>query len=114
MLINIHDVSAEGNCCKEGRKAIKLQIMMYYNHHTGYLDKGDRMAKSFSISHRTFKWTKKLFFHLLDLAILNSYILNSSCESKKISHRFLIYPHEEYVGTYWTRTDNTKEIKYTS
>jgi len=48
---------------------------------------------------------------VLDLAILNSYILNSSCEGKKISHRFLIYPHEEYVGTCWTRKDNMKEIK---
>jgi hypothetical protein len=28
-----------------------------------------------------------LFFHLLDLAILNSYILHSSCGSKKSSHR---------------------------
>ena len=30
---------------------------------------------------------KKLFLHLLDLAILNSYILHSSCGGKKISHR---------------------------
>jgi len=32
---------------------------------------------------------KKLFFHLLDLAIVNSYILLSSCGGKKISHRDL-------------------------
>ena len=30
---------------------------------------------------------KKLFFHLLDLAVVNSYILLSSCGGKKISHR---------------------------
>ena len=53
----------------------------------GYVDKGDRMANSYSTSRRTFKWTKKLFFHLLDLAILNSYILHSSCGGRKISHR---------------------------
>jgi len=45
------------------------------------------MANSYSISRRTIKQTKKLFFHLLDLAILNSYILHSSCGGKKISHR---------------------------
>jgi len=50
------------------------------------VDKGDRMANSYSISRCTFKWTKKLCFHLLDLAILNSYILLSSCGGKKISH----------------------------
>jgi hypothetical protein len=79
MLMNIHDVSAEGNCCNEGGKAIKLQIVMYYNHHTGYVDKGDKMANSYSISHRTLEWMKKLYFHPLNLANLNSYILNSSC-----------------------------------
>jgi hypothetical protein len=31
--------------------------------------------------------TEKLFFHLLDLAILNSYILLSSYAGKKISYR---------------------------
>ena len=53
----------------------------------GYAEKGDRMANSYSISCSTFKWTKKLFSHLLDLAILNSYNLHSSCGGKKISHR---------------------------
>ena len=57
----------------------------------GYVDKGDRMANSYCINRHTFKWTKKLFFHLLDLAILNSYILHSSCGGKKISHRDFRY-----------------------
>jgi len=86
MLTNINSASAERNFCNGGGKAIKPQIVMDYNHHMGYVDKGDRMANSYSISRRTFKWTKKLFFHLLDLAILNSYILQSSC-GKKMSHR---------------------------
>jgi len=58
-----------------------------YNCHMGYVDKGDRMANSYSINRRTWKWTKKLFFHLFDLTILNSYILFSSLGGKKISHR---------------------------
>ena len=51
-----------------------------------YVDKGDRMTNSYSINRRAWKWTKKLFFHLFDLAILNSYILFSSLGDKKISH----------------------------
>ena len=86
--MNIHDVPVEGNFCNEGRKAIKPQIVIDYNHHMRYVDKGDRMANSYFISHRTFKRIKKLFFHLLDLAILNSYILHSSCGGNKISHRY--------------------------
>ena len=61
MLTNIYNAPAEGNFCNEGGKAVKPQIMMDYNHHMGYVDKGDRMANSYSISLRTFKWMKKLF-----------------------------------------------------
>ena len=45
------------------------------------------MANGYSISWCTFKWMKELIFHLLDLAILNSYIVHFSCRGKKISHR---------------------------
>ena len=72
--MNIHDVLAEGNFSNEEGKAIELQIVMDHNHQVGYVDKCDRMAISYSISHHTFKWTKKLFSHLLNLALLNNYI----------------------------------------
>jgi hypothetical protein len=42
MLTNIHNAPAEGNFCNEKGKAIKLQIVMDYNHHMGYADKGDK------------------------------------------------------------------------
>ena len=64
---------------------------MDYKHHMGYVHKGDRIANNYSNSRRTFKWTKKLFFHLLDLAIVNSYILHSSCGGKNISRRDFRY-----------------------
>ena len=50
----------------------------------GHVDNAHRMANSYTASCQTWKWTKKL---LLDLAIVNSYILLSSCGGKKISHR---------------------------
>jgi len=46
ILTNIHSAPAEGNFCNEGGKAIKPQIVMDYNHHMGYVDKGDKMAYS--------------------------------------------------------------------
>ena len=83
ILTNMHDASAEGNFCNDNGRAIKPQIVADYNHHMGYVDKGDRMANSYSINRCTWKWTKKLFFRLFDLAILNSYILFSSCGVRK-------------------------------
>jgi len=108
MLTNIHSAPAEGNFCNEGGKAIKPQIVMDYNHHMGYVDKGDRMANSYSISHCTFKWIQKLFIHLLDLAILSNYI-RSSCGGMKMSHRDFRYTLVR--NTCWTRTENTKTIR---
>ena len=43
---------------------------------------------------------KKLFFHLLDLPILNSYILHSSCGGKKISHRDFQHTHVRNMLAY--------------
>jgi hypothetical protein len=55
MLTNIHNSPAEGNFCDENRNAIKSLIVEDYYCHMGYVDKGDRMANSYSISRRTWK-----------------------------------------------------------
>ncbi|PNF35735.1 hypothetical protein B7P43_G16134 [Cryptotermes secundus] len=86
MLTNMHCLPAEGSFCDEHGNAIKPAIVVDYNTRMGYVDKADRMANSYSISRRTWKWTNKLFFHLLDLTILNSFILLSPC-GVKLSHR---------------------------
>jgi hypothetical protein len=54
----------------------------------GYLDHSDRMANTYSMCQRTFKWTTKLFFHFLDLTVLNSWILLSSCGAKYMHRDF--------------------------
>jgi len=81
MLTNMDPPPAEGNFCK-GSHPVKSHIMEQYNQHMGYVDSSDRMAKNYSLSHHTFKWTMKLFFHLVDLTLLNSWILLSSCGAK--------------------------------
>jgi len=86
-LTNIHDPPSKDNFRDEHRNAIKPAIVADYNRHMGYVDKADRMANSYTASRRTWNWTKKLFFHLLDMTILNSFILLSTCGGKKISHR---------------------------
>ena len=87
LLTNIRDPPREGNYFDEHGNAIKLAIVVDYNRHVGHSDNADRMANSYTASRRTWKWTKKLFFHLFDLAFVNSYILLSACGGKKISHR---------------------------
>ena len=59
-----------------------------YNAHMGYMDKSDRMANSYGIARRTWKWTKKLFFHLTDMTILNAFLLHKTCGGKMTHKRF--------------------------
>jgi hypothetical protein len=75
VLSNMHISPVEGNFKLDG-KAVKPCIIEDYNTHMGYDDLSDRMGNSYSISRRTWKWTKKLFFHLLDVTILNVYVLS--------------------------------------
>jgi hypothetical protein len=75
---NTHIPPAEDNL-KEGGRAVKRLIVEDYTTHIGYVDSSDRMANSYSVSKKTWKWMEKLFFHLLDLTILNSYILYKFC-----------------------------------
>jgi hypothetical protein len=86
MLTNMHHPPAEGNFCDEHGNALKPAIIQDYNQHMEYVDKSDCMTNTYSISRWTWKWMKKLFFHLLDLTVLNSYIVLHSCSSK-LSHR---------------------------
>ena len=85
LLTNIHDPPTEGNYRDEHGNVIKLAIVADYNCHMGHVNNADRMANSYTASRRTCKWTKKPLFHLLYLAIVNSYVLFSSRGGKKIS-----------------------------
>jgi len=107
-LTNIHDPPAEGNFCYNNGKAIKPQIVAEYNRHMGYVDKRNRMANSYSINYRTWKWTKKLFFHLFDLAVLNNYILFSSLGVRKFCTAIFGTP---YWGIYWHTLDTNGMCK---
>jgi len=60
---------AEGNFCDGSNCPVEPHIMEQYNWHVGYFNSSDRMASSYTMCWRTFKWTMKLFFHLLDLTV---------------------------------------------
>jgi hypothetical protein len=86
LLTNMHHPPANGNFCDEHGNPIKPEIIQDCNRHMRYVDLGDRMTYSYSIRRRTWKWAKKLFFHLLHMTILNSFLLLTACENK-ITHR---------------------------
>ena len=66
-------------------QAANQQQFLNYNKHTGSVDKSDQMILVNSSVHKTLKWTKKLFFHMLDLSVTNAFILYCK-QVKKIKH----------------------------
>jgi hypothetical protein len=83
----MHQPPTNGNFCDEHGNAMQPELIQDYNRHMGYADVGGRMTNSYLIQWRTWKWTKKLFFHLLDMTILNSFLLLTACGTK-ITHRY--------------------------
>ncbi|GFU13129.1 piggyBac transposable element-derived protein 4 [Trichonephila clavipes] len=68
-------------CEKEKLTTTKPKIVADYNKHMGYVDLGDRMSSTYSFARRTRKWTKKLFFSLIDIAVLNAFLMFKSCRT---------------------------------
>ena len=105
ILTNMHTPLVGGNSTQESGYAIKLRVVKDYNAYMGFVDKSDRMVNSYGISCRTWKWTKKLFFHLRDMSILNLFLIHKSRGSKMTHKNFreilvrqlIIHSQEENV-----------------
>jgi len=57
----MHHPPAEGTFSDEHGKSLKPSIVQHYNRHTAYVDRGDHVTNSYSISRKTSKWMKKRF-----------------------------------------------------
>jgi len=62
-----------------------------------FVDKSDRKVNSYGIARRTWKWTKKLFFHLRDMIIPNAFFIHKSCDGKKTHKNFRDVPFRELI-----------------
>ena len=89
ILTNAHTPPVEGNFTQESGQAIKPRVLEDYNAYMEFVDKSDRMVNRYGIARRTWKWTKKLFFHLTDMTALNAFLTHKSCGSK-MTHKFSV------------------------
>lgn len=69
-------------------EVMKPKAIEEYNQHMGGVDKSDQLLSYYGFSHRTVKWWRRAFFHLLDLSVVNAYILYQQCQQgkPKLSH----------------------------
>ena len=79
MLSTVHDDSfvtkkRRSRTATDGQEDIlKPLVVEEYNRHMAGVDTGDQLQSYYGFSHRTVKWWRWLFFHLIDLAIVNDY-----------------------------------------
>lgn len=68
-----------------GENVLKPACILDYNKNMGSVDRSDMMLSSTETVRKTLKWYKKTFFHLFDLAVLNSSILHKHLTKGKQS-----------------------------
>ena len=73
----------------EIEEIMKPEVIYEYNTYMGGVDKSDQLLSYYPFTHRTLKWWKRAFFHLLELAMVNAYIMYtlSIQRGKRLNHQ---------------------------
>ena len=71
---------------ESGTELIKKANMVNdYNTHMGGVDVSDQLVRYYGFPHRSVKWWKRVFYHLLDLSIVNANILYNEVADKAMT-----------------------------
>ena len=60
---------------RSGQVKLKPVVIDDYNQHMLGVDKLDQFASYYSFLHKSVKWWRKIFFWMLEVAVINSYII---------------------------------------
>ena len=61
---------------RNGEDIIKPQCALSYNEEMGGVNRSDQRGSTYQCVIKCVKWYKKLFFYILDMCIVNSYLLH--------------------------------------
>ena len=86
-------------CCAEEKKKKQIQcpqLILRYNKGMGGFDKADQLISLYRIKIKTKRWHIKIFWHLVDMAKLNAWLLyRRHCE---FVYRFIFYLYYTIVN----------------
>lgn len=88
-----------------------LIVLKNYNQNMGFVDKEDMLKKIYEINRKSQKWWPRIFWHFIDVAVVNSYIIfQSRCYGKKrlSLKEFLLSVIAGLVGAGSTKTGQAK------
>ena len=60
---------------RNGQPVLRPSLVVSYDKYMGGVDRSDQMVSYATFNSRTLKWWKRVFFHVLSLSVLNSYLL---------------------------------------
>jgi hypothetical protein len=79
-------LSLTGRQQRDGQPVVKPTAILDYNKFMGGVDLLDQLAKSYTPLRKTVKWWKKLFLHLVNLAVVNAYVVWKASGPRKLTH----------------------------
>ncbi|XP_069104408.1 piggyBac transposable element-derived protein 4-like [Argopecten irradians] len=71
----------------DGNRIVRPDCVLSYNKYIGAVDRCDQMVSYNGFDRRTLKWWKKVFFHILGIAVLNSYIIYKEMSQHPVLQR---------------------------
>lgn len=97
---------------RSGETIKKPTCVMKYNECMGSIDKTDMLLSSVECVRKTLKWYKKIFFHLIDLSLLNSHIMYKTVTGENIPlAKFQLELIRQLLEKYSTSKTNTPKRK---
>lgn len=76
-----------GKVDENGIRILKPDCVLSYNRYMGAVDRCDQMVVNGCFDRRTLKWWKKVFFHVIGLAVVNAYLLYKKQTQNAVQQR---------------------------
>ena len=107
------------NCTSSrGHNKLKPMCVHDYNTHMGGVNRPDQLHSYCSTPRKTTKWYKKVFFNLLDIAVMNSYVLFNKLSREKAANPKLQRCSQRRTGICGSRNEiankNIRSFNHTS
>ena len=89
----------------------KPVVVEQYNQFMGGVDRSDQLLSYYGFAHRTVKWWRRAVFHLLDMAVVNAYVLHTHINKRLTHEQFRIELAKELLLE--TSTDVSENMPVT-
>ena len=76
------------------------EVFHMYNRYMNAVDRSDQILATHNVQRKCMRWWKTLFFHLVDMAVVNSFILFKEQQSKFPDNEALRRPAKYSLASY--------------